>query len=142
MGIEALSRGAKTAYFFDNSKDAIQVLRHNLALVKERSDRSSVAMTTHLVSGELPGCLNRVKGAVQADIVWLDPPYADAKVFLSRHGLRMMDFLTSDGLLIVETGKALQAFFETELKETFEGIANLETLKTYGQTLITTFRKG
>ena len=38
MGIEALSRGAKTAYFVDNAKKSVETLKRNLKTTKLEQD--------------------------------------------------------------------------------------------------------
>lgn len=70
MGIEALSRGAKSATFVENSRNSIAVIKENLAHTK------------------LEGCANVVNSSVenflfdcdkQYDIIYMDPPYHSEK---------------------------------------------------------------
>lgn len=64
VGIEALSRGARHAWFLEKSRVALETIRQNLASLQlER--RASV------VAGPVLLTLDRY----QADIVFLDPPY-------------------------------------------------------------------
>lgn len=65
VGLEALSRGAARAIFIERSKAAAQVLRDNLTTLGllDRAKLIQGAVTTYLA-------------AQQADIVFLDPPYA------------------------------------------------------------------
>jgi 16S rRNA (guanine966-N2)-methyltransferase len=69
VGLEALSHGARQIYFVDNAPPALQVLRANIA---------SCAMTerTIVINGTLPQALRNFVGSVQADVLFLDPPYA------------------------------------------------------------------
>ena len=64
VGIEALSRGARHAYFLERSRPAIEVLRENLASLQLQA-RATV------VTGPVLLTLERFT----ADIVFLDPPY-------------------------------------------------------------------
>jgi 16S rRNA (guanine966-N2)-methyltransferase len=64
VGIEALSRGARHAYFLERAKPALEVLRANLASLGLQ-DRATV------VPGRVHLTLDRYPGA----IVFLDPPY-------------------------------------------------------------------
>lgn len=64
VGIEALSRGARHAYFLERNRAALAVLRENLA-VMGLEGRATVIAGPVLAS--LPQC--------RADLVFLDPPY-------------------------------------------------------------------
>jgi 16S rRNA (guanine(966)-N(2))-methyltransferase RsmD len=64
VGIEALSRGARHAFFLERSRGAIEVIRENL----ESLDLESRAT---VVTGPVLLTLSRYP----ADIVFLDPPY-------------------------------------------------------------------
>ena len=63
LGIEALSRGARSAVFVDESRAAVQLVRANLALCRLQGD---------VVQGESLGYL-RTCG--KFDLIFLDPPY-------------------------------------------------------------------
>jgi 16S rRNA (guanine(966)-N(2))-methyltransferase RsmD len=69
VGLEALSHGARRVYFVDNAPQALQVLRANVA---------HCAMTEQatIIHGTLPQALRNLVGSVQADVLFLDPPYA------------------------------------------------------------------
>lgn len=64
VGIEALSRGAGRAIFVERSREAIAVLKENLAMLKLEA-RSEV----------FPKRVVQVLNTRSADIVFLDPPY-------------------------------------------------------------------
>jgi 16S rRNA (guanine(966)-N(2))-methyltransferase RsmD len=64
VGIEALSRGASRAVFIEKSRPALLVLRENLALLGLRQ-RAEVR----------GGNAASVVARLEADIVFLDPPY-------------------------------------------------------------------
>jgi 16S rRNA (guanine966-N2)-methyltransferase len=64
VGIEALSRGARHAFFLERSRGAIEVIRENLVSL-ELEARATV------VTGPVLLTLSRYS----ADIVFLDPPY-------------------------------------------------------------------
>jgi 16S rRNA (guanine(966)-N(2))-methyltransferase RsmD len=64
VGIEALSRGARHAYFLERSRVALEVIRENLAAL-QLEQRATVIAGPVLVT--LP--------SHPADIVFLDPPY-------------------------------------------------------------------
>ena len=64
VGIEALSRGARHAYFLERSRGALTVLRENLAALGLEA-RATVVPGKVLAS--LPQC--------RSDLAFLDPPY-------------------------------------------------------------------
>jgi len=64
VGIEALSRGARHAFFLERSRPALETIRENLASLKAEA-RATVA----------PGMALLTLPRHAADIVFLDPPY-------------------------------------------------------------------
>ena len=64
VGIEAISRGAKLAIFIEKDRDAVEVIKANLASLGIRARGRIIrgAASLHLASTE-------------ADIVFVDPPY-------------------------------------------------------------------
>lgn len=64
VGIEALSRGARHAFFLERSRPAVETIRENLASLKAEA-RATVV--TGMVLLTLP--------RYEADVVFLDPPY-------------------------------------------------------------------
>ena len=66
MGIEALSRGAKQAYFIDSAKKSVEVVKRNLKTTG-LSDNARVLQT------DFRSFLSA--GGARFDIAFLDPPY-------------------------------------------------------------------
>jgi 16S rRNA (guanine(966)-N(2))-methyltransferase RsmD len=64
VGIEALSRGARHAIFIERDKAAVALIRSNLASLKAEA-RARV----------IHGSAGLYLGSIEADIVFLDPPY-------------------------------------------------------------------
>jgi 16S rRNA (guanine966-N2)-methyltransferase len=70
VGIEALSRGALRAVFLEKNRQAVEVIRENLASLGLQ-DRARVAQgSAHLLLAANPG-----------DIVFVDPPYEQAQEY-------------------------------------------------------------
>ncbi|MCM1063731.1 MAG: 16S rRNA (guanine(966)-N(2))-methyltransferase RsmD [Eubacterium sp.] len=94
IGIEALSRGARKAYFIDNASKAISCIRQNLTFTK-LEDRA-IVLKQDVFSG-LSGI-----GKENADVIFMDPPYQSGyeKNVLSL--LRDMRYVTEDTLIVVE----------------------------------------
>jgi 16S rRNA (guanine966-N2)-methyltransferase len=69
VGIEALSRGAKAAYFVDSSPAAASLIRANLASL-------DIPDGFTIFADDLPHAFWRMERQhVAADVVFLDPPY-------------------------------------------------------------------
>jgi 16S rRNA (guanine(966)-N(2))-methyltransferase RsmD len=70
VGIEALSRGARHAFFLERNRSALDAIRENLAALKVEP-RATVLAGPVLLT--LPRC--------QADLVFLDPPYEQEREY-------------------------------------------------------------
>lgn len=64
VGIEALSRGARHVVFMEKDRRALEVIRSNLGALKAEA-RTRV----------IPGGATAHLGGIDADIVFIDPPY-------------------------------------------------------------------
>ena len=125
LGIEAISRGAKSAVFVDAREDACRLIRENLT----RTDMQSVGT---VVRSDYMAYLKRCKDSF--DIVLLDPPYAEEFLENSLNLITEIDILQSGGIIIAErpVGK--------ELPWEFSGYSRSRDYK-YGKTLLTIYRK-
>ncbi len=72
MGLEALSRGAASCVFVDSSRDAVQVVRRNMAATR-------LAQNATVLCRDALSFLQQ--NADRFDLVFLDPPY-DAALLL------------------------------------------------------------
>ena len=126
LGIEALSRGAKTATFVDASDSACRLIKENLK-------RTSFLQDSHIVHSDYLTFLKNTKDKV--DIVFLDPPYEEKFLENALKLISEIDILQSGGIIVTERplGK--------ELPYEFEGYTRSKDYK-YGKTLITLYRKG
>lgn len=95
IGIEALSRGARKAYFVENSRSACACIQKNLH-------------TTHfeekgiLLKQDVLNALHHIHEK-EADIVYLDPPYHSSVAAQILKALEYTPFITNDTIIIVET---------------------------------------
>lgn len=93
LGLEALSRGAKTATFVDDGRAAQKLLRENVRLTQTETDVVIInADATHLTSHQGTPC----------DLIFLDPPYGKA---LGQKALKSADthgWIAKDALLVWE----------------------------------------
>jgi 16S rRNA (guanine966-N2)-methyltransferase len=87
IGIEALSRGAKEAYFVERSKECVECIKYNLKFT-HLEDRA-VVMEQDVLSA-----LNRISKSEPFDIVFMDAPYrtgADREVLAALSASKLVD---------------------------------------------------
>lgn len=125
LGIEALSRGARSAVFVDEQEAACKLIRENLRRTK--LDREGTVVRSDYMS-----YLQRCKE--DFDIIFLDPPYAEEFLENSLKKITEIDILRYGGIIVTERpmGK--------DLPWTFDGYTRSKDYK-YGKTLLTLFRK-
>ena len=125
LGIEALSRGAKSAGFVDAGEPACKLIRENLK-------RTRLEQQGSVVRSDYQQYLNRCRE--QFDIILLDPPYAEVFLENALKCITEIDILQSGGIIVAERplGK--------ELPWNFEGFTRSKDYK-YGKTLLTIYRK-
>ncbi len=95
IGIEALSRSAKTAVFVDSDRDACRCIQHNLGKT-HLSDKARVFCK------KADSYINSAGSDSVFDIVYLDPPYdmPDQEALLK--AVAESGLLARDGLVILE----------------------------------------
>lgn len=94
IGIEALSRGAKKAYFIEQAPRAIACIQQNLAFTK-MTDRGIVIKQDALAA--LFGIREK-----QVDILFMDPPYGQEHEKRVLELLRNVPWTTRDTLIVTE----------------------------------------
>ena len=125
LGIEALSRGAKSAVFVDASDAACKLIRENLKRTKLENDAK-------VVRSDYMEYLRRCHETF--DVIFLDPPYAEVFLEKSLNCITEIDILQTNGIIVTE--RAL----EKELSWDILGYTRSKDYK-YGNTLITLYRK-
>lgn len=125
LGIEALSRGAKSAVFVDQREDACKLIKENLRRTKLEQDAK-------VVRSDYLDYLKRCKE--KFGIIFLDPPYAEVFLENALKCITEIDILQTGGIIVTERplGK--------ELPYVFEGFTRSKDYK-YGKTLLTIYRK-
>lgn len=109
-GIEFLSRGAKIAYFLDNSDDAVKIVRENL----QKAKYSDFGVILHGNIGQLKE-LNE-----SFDYIYIDPPFDRKDLYrksmkiikdfnlLKKEGLVVVEYATDTGILSFEGFKEIK----------------------------------
>lgn len=94
IGIEALSRGAKRAYFVDSEPKAISCIQQNLAFTK-MTDRAIVIKQE--VCSALAGIHEK-----EAHVIFMDPPYRSGQEQAALAALARMSYVTPNTVIVVE----------------------------------------
>ena len=122
LGIEALSNGAKEAYFVDINKDAINVIKNNIKILNIDN--------TNIIKADASKALNMfIKENKIFDIIFLDPPYQTNELDKVLDIINNNINILSDNALIV---------CETELNIDYLKYNNLTTYKQkkYGSKIV------
>lgn len=120
LGVEALSNGAKSCHFCDNSIEAINILKKNL----ENIDNS------YIIKKDYKEALKEFKNRnIKFDLIFLDPPYKLNLINDSINKILEYNLLNKNGLIVCE--------YESELIE-----CNLELFreKKYGSTYVKIYK--
>ena len=125
LGIEALSRGAKSAVFVDAGEPACKLIRENLRRTKLEADGK-------VVRSDYLEYLKRSRETF--DIIFLDPPYAEVFLENALNCIGEIDILQSGGIIVTE--RPLGKDLNVELP----GFVRSKDYK-YGKTLLAIYRK-
>lgn len=93
MGIEALSRGAKSAVFVDMRQDACAVVRANL-------EKTRLTPNAQVLRSDYLNYLSHCRETF--DLIFLDPPYAEIFLENALKSISEIDILSECGILICE----------------------------------------
>lgn len=97
MGLEALSRGAKKAYFVDISPFAIKAIKENVDSLKLNDDEYRIIKDKDI------NALDSFKNQKQKfDIVFLDPPYEEGEYQKIINLLLYNDLLNECAIIVIE----------------------------------------
>ena len=125
LGIEALSRDAKSAVFVDNREEACKLIKENLRRTK-LSENARVVCSDYQTF--LRNCHDRF------DIIFLDPPYGEVFLENSIKLITEIDILQSSGIIVTERPA------EKELLLSFPGYSRSKDYR-YGKTILTIYQK-
>lgn len=125
MGLEALSRGARTAVFVENNPEA-------MAIVKKNAHKTRLYDRAKFSGGDYADYLKQAKGRYTFDIIYLDPPYKDGSLPDILKKIAEYGVVSPNGKVICES--------EDDVEYSAEGF-ECERHKKYGRAYITLLRK-
>lgn len=128
LSIEAVSRGIDRAILFEKNRKAIDTIKENIAITKE-DDKFTIypgdaRRNLQVFAAENPG--------VQFALVFLDPPYAEAKYAADIEAMISLKLVNEDTVFVCEMAK------ENELPETIQHYGKIRRA-TYGTIAIEIF---
>jgi len=128
VGIEALSRGAARAVFVEKDRQALRVLRANLAALSLSRERARV------IGGDAVTVLPALAGMeAPFDLAFLDPPYATALI------PRTLEALVRGGILGPAARVVVQHFGQSEVTAG-TGLTADRPARRFGETALTFLR--
>ncbi len=100
IGIEAISRGAKKAYFVENAAKPAACIAENLAHTK--FTQQAVMLKQDVFSA--------LRGSIceEVDVIFMDPPYDQSYEKTALEILSTADYVTEDTLIVVEASLATE----------------------------------
>lgn len=97
VGIEAISRGARSSYFCDNSKDAVNIINSNI-------EKARFAEFAAVFQGDYSNVLHRLND-ICFDIIFIDPPYNKGIGVKAIDEISNKNLLIDGGAIIYETDR-------------------------------------
>lgn len=127
LGIEALSRGATKAYFVDQSKKSIEIIKYNLE--KTRLYQDAVVLNLEAV----PGIVRLAGQQVKADLILMDPPYDKGLIEPTLESIFSNRLLRDQGMIVIEHDR------NEKIQEEIHGLVCVRK-KDYGNTSISFYQ--
>jgi 16S rRNA (guanine966-N2)-methyltransferase len=128
LALEALSRGAAAAVAVESSREALAVLRSNVATL-------GVEDRVQVIAGNVNATITRVARSGPFDLVLADPPWAKVD---AGDAASVLAALVAEGALAHEATLVLEHAARTESQDV-EGLVRLETRR-YGDTALTFYK--
>ncbi len=125
LGIEAISRGARSAVFVDAGDAPCRLIKENLRRAKMEGEG-------RVIRADYLQFLSQCSETF--DIIFLDPPYAEVFLENAIKKISEIDILQSGGIIVAERP------MEKTLNLEIDGFSRSKDYK-YGKTLLTLYRK-
>jgi len=127
MGLEALSRGAKSATFIDSDPQAVKVIKKNLELC-------GFTKKAVIITRDVKASLNLLsKKREQFELIIIDPPYDTSLMGITLNLIGEKELLAKNGIVVAESSKRM--VWDGEVK----GIELFDRRK-YGDTVVSFYR--
>lgn len=107
IGIEAISRGARHAYFVENQKNALTCITDNLNFTHFMKQSTIIKQD---VLSSLSGIHER-----EADVIFMDPPYGHEYEKQVLSALKNMPYVTENTLIVIEASLSTDFSYLSEM---------------------------
>lgn len=91
LGIECLSRGAASAVFVDQSREAVKIVKDNL---------KTCGLTATVLQQD---AVSFLRGCGKFDVIFVDPPYDSDLYETVLKSVNSIDILTDGGIIVCES---------------------------------------
>ncbi len=94
LGLEALSRGAAEAVFFERDREALAILRRNVASLGESARAEILACDA----------TRPLRAGLRCAVAFLDPPYRSGLAAVALEAIAAAGWLAADAIAVIEVG--------------------------------------
>ncbi|MDO4872134.1 MAG: 16S rRNA (guanine(966)-N(2))-methyltransferase RsmD [bacterium] len=135
LGLEALSRGAKSVVFIEKNRLSQKILAQNLEILEKSENAGEAKLIRASVAGWLNSSaaqfeIGEIKNLPTFDLIFADPPYFDPQFPTLE---KLSERVKSGGLMVVSQPKDLEDFSAENLTQI--------SAKVYSSAKILIFRK-
>lgn len=95
LGIEALSEGAKYAYFCDKNKKAVLTIKSNIQNINIKN--------AEVILNDYKECIKEINNKNKIDIIFIDPPYDTNYIEESIKMIDKYNILNENGIVVCES---------------------------------------
>jgi 16S rRNA (guanine966-N2)-methyltransferase len=131
LGFEALSRGAGSVVFVEDSRVAVKLIEKNAATLR-CEDR------VRIIADSVAHLMKRVKGLGPFDLVLADPPYAEGWETKLLEDMDWSELLAPEGVFCLEWGT--QKSRVDSLPDETPSLVKVRE-KNYGDSVLTTYQR-
>ena len=124
LGIESLSRGATKAFFCDNNKEAIDIIKKNL-------EKTKLESYSEVIKLDYRDALKKMTNE-SIDIIFLDPPYREKFATDAVQYIVESHILKKSGIIIIETDDKQRILKELDKIKNI----NIYDIRKYGRACI------
>ncbi|MDN6195974.1 MAG: 16S rRNA (guanine(966)-N(2))-methyltransferase RsmD [Atopostipes suicloacalis] len=102
LGIEAVSRGMDKAIFVDSNRDAVEIIKKNIAMTKEENKFEIIASKADYSLTMLASRKEKFS------LIFLDPPYAEEEIEKNITNLVEKELLADIAVIVCEVGSDVE----------------------------------
>lgn len=134
IGLEAISRDAKRAYFVEKDKNSYNILVKNCKAIEPQKCQTFFADTFK----ELPTILNSLKNSTDELVVYIDPPfdYRDGMSDIYERSFKMVEAIENENIFLI----CFEHESSIEVPQTL-GLFEQYKSKKFGKSTLTYYRQ-